>query len=484
MRVCLINPPRIQPIVWGKPSVFPPIPLAYIAAVLEKENDVYVIDAPTEGRTNLHIINNNIYRVGLSNNQLEKKIRKWNPDLVILEIPFSGWARTAFEVSSIIKKISNKIITILYGQHPSARPSACIKKGNIDFVVIGEAENTIKELVDCFRSGLSNFQKINGLAFIKNNKIIITPERPVIDNLDSLPMPARHLLPMKEYALAVKENPLRGVIRKPWTIMITSRGCPFSCVFCTHHTVWGKKWRGRSPENVVSEIQHLIKNFGIKQIDFLDDNMTLDRNRMEKICDLLISKKIRIEWFTPSGLRADTLDESLLRKMRKAGCKKIRVAPESGVQRIVDKVIKKNLSLKSVEEAVKSCKKVGLKVGCFFVIGLIGETKKDIIETINFAYKLKQLGADSFIFSIASPIYGTELYNLAKKEGYLKSGFCEDSLASAEPLIETPEFSSEDLIRLCEIANSVNPTYTRDKIIRAIRNPTKTLKLLLSKTRH
>jgi magnesium-protoporphyrin IX monomethyl ester (oxidative) cyclase len=295
-------------------------------------------------------------------------------------------------------------------------------------------------------------------------------------------MPARHLLPMDKYAIAVKENPLRGVIKKPWTIMITSRGCPFRCVFCTHHTVWGRKWRGRSPQNVVAEIEHLIKDYGIKQIDFLDDNMTLDKNRMENICDLIVKKKIHVEWFTPSGVRADTLDESLLRKMKKAGCKKIRLAPESGVQKIVDKVIKKNLDLLSVEKAVRICKKIGLKVGCFFVIGLIGETKNDIKETINFAYKLRQLGADSFIFSIASPIYGTELYQQAKKEGYLRPGFCDDALAAAEPLIETPEFSAKDLIKLCEIANSVNPAFTRDKLIRAIMNPTKTLKLLLGKT--
>jgi radical SAM superfamily enzyme YgiQ (UPF0313 family) len=202
---------------------------------------------------------------------------------------------------------------------------------------------------------------------------------------------------------------------------------------------------------------------------------------MENICDLIVKKNLHIEWFTPSGVRADTLDESLLRKMKKSGCKKIRVAPESGVQEIVDTVIKKNLDLKSVERAVRLCKKVGLKVGCFFVIGLIGETKDDIKKTINFAYKLRQLGADSFIFSIASPIYGTELYKEAKKQGYLKPGFCEDALATAEPLIETPEFSAKDLVDLCEIANSVNPTFTKDKIIRAILNPTKTLKLLLGK---
>ncbi|MBK5133374.1 radical SAM protein [Candidatus Bathyarchaeota archaeon] len=482
MRVCLINPPRIQPKVWGKPSVFPPIPLAYMAAVLEKTNEVYVIDAPTEGRGNLQEINKTTYRVGLSINQIGKKIKLWSPEVVIIEIPFSGWSRTAFEVSSKIKQINSNTIIILYGQHPSARPKACLEHEEIDFVVIGEAENTVLELVNNLKQGFSKLEKIKGLAFIRNNKVVITPARPVIEDLDSLPLPARHLLPMNEYAIAVKENPLRGVIKKPWTIMITSRGCPFSCIFCTHHTVWGRKWRGRSPQNVVAEIEHLVKIYGIKQIDFLDDNMTLDRNRMERICDLIIKKGLHVEWFTPSGVRADTLDESLLRKMKKAGCKKIRLAPESGVQKIVDTIIKKNLDLKSVEKAVRICKKIGLKVGCFFVIGLIGETKDDIKATINFAYKLRQLGADSFIFSIASPIYGTELYQQAKSKGYLRPGFCEDALATAEPLIETPEFSAEDLITLCEIANSVNPTFTRDKIIRAMLNPTKTLKLLLGKT--
>ena len=482
MRVCLINPPRIQPKVWGKPNVFPPISLSYVAAVLEEANEVHVIDAPTEGRKNLKELNKTTYRVGLSNNQIGEKIKEWAPEVVIIEIPFSGWARAAFEVSSKVKQINNKIITILFGQHPSARPIACLEQESIDFVVIGEAENTIKELVEYLADGSLKFEKINGLAFIKNDEIVTTPIRPVIENLDTLPMPARHLLPMNEYAVAVKETPLRGVIKKPWTIIITSRGCPFRCVFCTHHTVWGRKWRGRSPTNVVAEIEYVVNTFGIKQIDFLDDNMTLDRNRMESICDLIVKKKLHVEWFTPSGVRADTLDESLLRKMKKAGCKKIRVAPESGVQKIVDTVIKKNLDLGSVEMAVRLCKKVGLRVGCFFVIGLIGETKDDIKETINYAYRLRQLGADSFIFSIASPIYGTELYEQAKKEGFLKPGFCEDALATAEPLIETPEFSGEDLISLCKIANSVNPTFTRDKIIRALLNPAKTLKFLLGKS--
>jgi anaerobic magnesium-protoporphyrin IX monomethyl ester cyclase len=481
MRVCLINPPRIQPKAWGKPNVFPPISLAYVAAVLEKEHEVRIIDAPTEGWRHLEETDGTTYRVGLSNQEIADRIKQWSPSVVVIEIPFSGWAKTAFEVASTTKNINKKIVTVLNGQHPSARPEACLSNPNVDFVVIGEPENTISELVSALEQGRQDLKKIKGIAFVKNGKTIITPSRPMIENLDSLPFPARHLLPMEEYYVAVKENPLRGEIRKPWTIMITSRGCPYNCIFCSNCLVSGKKWRGRSPENVVDEIEHLIKTYHIKQIDFSDDNMTLDKKRMEAICDLIVKRRLNVEWFTPNGIRADTLDENLLTKMKKAGCKKIRIAPESGVQRVVDDIIKKNLDLKSVEQAVVLCKKVGIKVGCFFVIGLIGETKEDIEETIKFAYKLRELGADSFIFSIAAPIYGTELYEQAKRGGFLIDGFCEDALAAVDPLIETPEFTADDLRELCARANLVNPTFTRDKVLRAIRNPRKTMKMLLGK---
>ncbi len=178
---------------------------------------------------------------------------------------------------------------------------------------------------------------------------------------------------------------------------------------------------------------------------------------MEAICDLIVERRVYVEWFTPNGIRADTLDEELLRKMKQAGCKKIRIAPESGVQRVVDEVIGKNLDLRSVEKAVVAAKKVGIGVGCFFVIGLIGETKADIEDTIRFAYKLRSLGAESFIFSIAMPLYGTQLYEQAKSSGFLKEGFCDDALAATEPLIETPEFTAEELLDLCARANRVTP---------------------------
>ncbi|MGA3059321.1 MAG: radical SAM protein [Candidatus Bathyarchaeia archaeon] len=481
MRVCLINPPRIQPKAWGKPNVFPPIILASVAAVLEKKHKVCVIDAPTEGWKNLVEMDETKYRVGLSAQTIAERVRQWNSDVVVIEIPFSGWSKTAFEVVSAVKVVNRKIVVVLIGQHPSARPEDCLLNSDVDFVVIGEPENTVSELIDALELRKKDFMEIDGLGFRKNGKPVFTGKRGIIEDMDSLPFPARHLLPMKLYYEAVKESPLRGEISKPWTIVTTSRGCPYNCVFCSNCIVWGRKWRARTPKNVVDELEQVVKTYGIKQIDFYDENMTLDKNRVADICDLIVQRCLKIEWFTPNGVRADTLDEPLLRKMKRAGCKKIRVAPESGVQRIVNEVIGKNLDLKTVERAVVTCKKVGIKVGCFFVIGLIGETKADIEETIKFAYKLKRLGADSFIFSIAMPLYGTAFYEQAKQGGFLREGFCDYALAATEPLIETSEFSANDLRELCARANLVNPTFTRGKILRAIRQPKKTVNIILKR---
>jgi len=472
----------MHPKLWGKPGVFQPWGIAYVAAVLEKQHKVSIIDSPTEGWRNLEQIDGTKYRVGLRNEELADRIRRWSPDVVGINIPFSGWSKGAFEVASIVKSIDKGIITVLDGQHPSARPEECLTHPNIDFVVIGEGEHTIFELVNVLERGITrDLKKIRGIAFTKNGKNVITPPRPEIQDLDSLPFPARHLLPMDKYFAAVKENPLRGEICKPWATMITSRGCPYNCVFCTVHIVMGKKWRGRSPENVVDEIEQLIHTYHIKQIDFYDENMTLDKKRMETICDLIVKRGLDIEWYAPNGVRADTLDENLLKKMKKSGCKGLRVAPESGVQRVVDQIVKKNLKLTEVERAVVLSKKMGIKVGCFFVIGLIGETKEDIKETIKYAYKLRQLGADKFYFSIATPIYGTELYEQAKQGGFLRDNFSYESLAATEPQIETPEFTAEELLELCAQANLVNPTFTRDKLIKAIRDPKKAIKILLRK---
>jgi magnesium-protoporphyrin IX monomethyl ester (oxidative) cyclase len=302
-------------------------------------------------------------------------------------------------------------------------------------------------------------------------------------NLDALPFPDRHLLPMKELFQAVKQTPIRGEIRKPCARVLTSRGCPNNCIFCSNHLVMDKKWRVRSPKNVADELEQIVKTYGVKQVDFEDDNLTFDRNRMEVICNEIIQRKLDIEWYTPNGLRVDRLDTDLLMKMRQSGCQRIMVAPESGVQRVVNQIIKKNQDLKKVENAIVQARKVGIKVICFFVIGFICETKEDIQATIDYAYMLRQLGADRFYFSYATPIVGTELYDQAEQGGYLRPNFSDETLSWAQPLIETPQFTAAELQQLCTKAMLVNPVLNRNRFARAIRNPKRALNILVGRTK-
>lgn len=456
--------------------------LVYVAAVLEKQHDVCIIDAPTEGWNKLEEIAGKRIRQGLSKEEIAARIKKWKPDLAVITVPFSGWSPAAFETAALVKEVDKKIVTALIGLHPSARPLECLAESSVDFVVIGEPEITVLELANTLEKGdTAKLREVKGIAFNENGKTVRTPARPVIEDLDSLPFPARHLLPMDAFFEAAKKRPISGNLKKPSIRMLTSRGCGHNCIFCSNNIVMGRKWRARSPENVVNEIEQIVRTYGVKQVDFLDDNISLDRKRMERICDLIKERKLKIEWCTPNGVRADCLDEELLAKMKASGCKRILIAPESGVQRVVDEVIKKKQNLKKVENAVVAARKVGIEVGCFFILGFPGETKEDMKATIAFAHKLRKLGADRFYFSYATPLYGTELYDIAKQGGYLKPGLTDEALAAVEPLIETPEFTTEDLRMLCAEANLVNPTMTRDRLLRAARNPKKAMKTLFAR---
>ena len=482
MRVCLINPPRIQPKAWGKPSVYQPMDLAYVAAVLEQDHEVQVIDVPNEGWDNLEDIGGAKYRQGLKNSEIIARIINFTPDVVVITVPFSGWSNAAFDLAATVKKVDKDIATVLIGLHPSARPTECLEQPNVDFVVIGEPEETVQELASVLEHNKKDeLKKVKGIGFVENGQTVITEPRPFIQDLDSLPFPARHLLPMKQFFEAAKKMPISGNLRKPSVRMLTSRGCPYGCIFCSNHIVMGKQWRARSAKNVVAEIEQIIASYGIKQIDFLDDNIAFDRKRLETICDLIVEKGLNVEWCTPNGVRADSLDEELLRKMGKAGCSSILIAPESGVQRVVDQIIKKKQDLKKVEEVVVAARKLGIRVGCFFIIGLIGETKEDIKATIRYAYKLRKLGADRFYFSYATPLYGTELHKQAKQGGFLKSTFSDEALSEVKPLIETPEFTCDDLLMLSAEANLVNTTFTRNKLAKAIRDPKRAIRILFGR---
>ncbi len=273
-----------------------------------------------------------------------------------------------------------------------------------------------------------------------------------------------------EAARRARAGRVVSTLGKRWATVITSRGCPYNCIFCTVHQVMGKGWRARSPENVLEEMKQLRTRWEIEHLLIEDDNLTLDKKRAEKLFDLIIKEDLGVTWSTPNGVRADKLDENLIEKMKLAGCARLCVAPESGDQEVVNKIIKKNLNLKMVEKVVRWCKKYKLPVEAFFVIGFPGETKKQIRETLNYAKKLLKLGLEEFSLFLATPFYGTELYKIAKEKGYLRDIFTEENLkvqfqdVPMVPLIETPEFDAQDLLEYRQEAVKMSPKFSWNKI--------------------
>jgi magnesium-protoporphyrin IX monomethyl ester (oxidative) cyclase len=479
MKILLIKPPALIPKDWtGLIGVVPPMGLAYVAAVLEQNgHEVKILDCILEDWKKTNEWNGKIKYLGLSYKQITNIIKKEKPDVVGIT-SWSVEAPSAFRVAKAVKKADKSIFTIFGGIHPSIRPIDCLSKPDVDFVVIGEGEYTTLELIKELEKKKPNFKNIKGIGFKQNKKIIINSPRPLIENLDELPLPARHLLDMEKYFKVTKS--LQGVRQatERTAVVITSRGCPYNCCFCSIHSVYGWKWRPRSAENIVNEIKYLMETYNVTGIAFEDDNMTLDRKRAEKIFDLI--EPLNIHWEAGNALRADTLDEKLLRKMKESGCAEVTISPESGDQEVLDKIVGKKLDLKSVENVVKLCKKIGLRVGCNFVIGMVGETKQNIKNTLEFANKLKKMGLDVCNCYIALPFYGTRLYEQAKKSNYLtvKDGEeLEYSLLCQDSIIQTPEFTPKDLINFRE---QIIGTSQLSGIIRIIRsNPRVAINIFL-----
>ncbi|MEK7064536.1 MAG: radical SAM protein [Patescibacteria group bacterium] len=409
MKILLIYPPET---IYGPgiAAVTPPLGLAYLAAyILKFGYEVQILDTLAEGKGQDKIIGK-YHRFGLSEKKIKKWIADYQPDVVGISVMFTAFAQDALDVARLAKEVSKKIIVVLGGAHVSIDPKKTVMEKNVDVVVNGEGEVTFLNLLRALE-GKSALSKVTGIAFRQGKKGVMTPPTPIVPDLDSLPFPARHLLPMEKYQS--EHDPYN--MRQPLTPIVTSRGCPAKCVYCSIHSIWGFGWRGRSPKNVVDELELLQKEYGIREVSLQDDSASLNKKRMAGICDEIINRKIDIRWTTPNGIAHWTLDKPLLEKMKKAGCYRITFGIESGNEE-QRRWIGKPYSLAQAKELTQYANKLGFWTLATNIIGFPYETKDQMQDTINFAINSD---VDFALFFRLGPRPGTPVYDVFKKEGWL-----------------------------------------------------------------
>jgi anaerobic magnesium-protoporphyrin IX monomethyl ester cyclase len=451
-----------------------PLGLMYIAAVLDKAGyKVEILDAfmsDASFRTSQDTI-----EVGMSSEKIKEEIRQREPDIIGIANPFSTQVEHAKKVADLAKEVNSEILTIVGGPHVTVVPEKFLGEANsVDIAVIGEGEYTILDLAK-FRSGLKKLDEIEGIAYREQGKVKLTAQRAFLNDLDMLPYPAYHLVDMERYL-----NPKKIEYRsfKPRALaMVTSRGCPHNCCFCSVHLHMGRSFRAHSPNYVADHIKFVVDKYNVKNIFFEDDNLTFDQKRMETICDLIIERKTKFNWETPNGIRADRLSLELLKKMKKSGCRSVFFGVESGDQWVSDNIIHKDLDLNKVAEVAKICKKIRLKSGAFYIIGFPGEKKENMRKTVEFALKLKRDYDVGMHLLIATPSFGTKLYEECMKKGYLTEDLTPRALAEVrqtkgKPLIETEDFTAGDVK---EIAAGALKEYKRLSLINSVKYPGKTL---------
>ena len=418
MKILFINPPWVilrDKNIWNNvASVMPPIGVASMAAVLEKDGHfVKILDAHAE---RMYI------------NDIIQWIKQNGPFEIIGISATTPLINNAIALTRSIKKeLSGNTQIVLGGVHPTVLPDEVLSETTVDIVVRGEGENTISEI-----ASLKPLQEIHGISYRNGETVIHNPERELIKNLDALPLPAYHLLPMEKYYPA-----LGAAKRLPAISIMANRGCPGRCTFC--YRIFGPRFRVRSGRNVANEVKFLQDNYGIREICFYDDTFTSIPREVKAFCKALQELKVDITWSCFS--RIDTFDEETYRLMKKTGCHQVMFGVETNNNELL-KNMNKSQELDNVEKVIRATKKLGINIRAAFMLGSPGETEKTMDENIRFAIRIDP---DIAVFNITTPFPGTELYDWAKKNHFLKTQNWDDFDLSY-PVMELPTVSSEKVL--------------------------------------
>jgi len=456
----LLVTPNLKGIENGVNRICPSLGLMLIAQpLLNAGHEVKIHDTALEGWGNRKLLDkkNKIVLIGQSNDEIATTISNFSPDIIAISVLFSNLLGSAHDIAKIAKKINKKTIVILGGNHISnavidykyalknkklGLPDYIedLENNNIDFAMTGEGEFSMLQLINSI-SEKKDISNIPGLVKkIDNKKYIINPSDRIL-NLDLISRPARHLVNMEGYFKIGAFHSAKSRSNRVLSVMC-SRGCPEKCTFCTTPEMWGQNTRWRSTSHIMDEITNDVKNFNIGEIQFDDDTLTVNIKNLYSLCNEL--EKVGLPWCTPNGTKVNyhlREQPSMYKAMVDAGCYQITLACESASQRVLDQLINKRLPKETIIPAIENAKNAGLLVHTFWILGYPGETKEEMEETIEFAMSC---GADSFSFSILSPLPGSPVYRQVLQENLWWNGRGLKDMLFRSSLIKVDGFSNPD----------------------------------------
>lgn len=451
-KILLISPPWYR--IFGASSESSPLGLCYIAAVLEEYGyvvSVYNADynarlqPTTASKTTskyseyLRILKDLEHPLW---KEVKAKIAKQSPDIVGISVMTPKYG-SALNVSRLVKEFDRDIPVVWGGVHPTILPDETIKNEDVDIIVRAEGEYTFLDLIE----NLERPNKVIGITYKENGKIIHNPNRPLIENLDELPFPARHLILEKG-----------NYYPEAFGNIFASRGCPYNCIFCASYKVWTKKVRYRSPENVVDEIKEIKKRYKTKRFTFEDDSFTLNKKLVSDICNLLIKEKLNITWATET--RANLVTSDLIKKMKSAGCEDITIGVESGDEGTLKK-IKKGITIEQIKNASRILKENKIRFDAFFMIGFPWETKKEIDKTVSL---MNELDPRVAVFSVVTPYPGTELYDICRSEGLIPENIDWSTFFHQSPdMYLTKNLTKEETSKIIEEVEKTFEMHNKEK---------------------
>ncbi|MFC1697861.1 B12-binding domain-containing radical SAM protein [Nanoarchaeota archaeon] len=383
--------------------------LLYIAAVLRKNDfTVKIIDGEQEKETWF---------------QLKEKLRSFSPDIVGITCT-TPYRFEGFETAKLVKEVLPQAVVVMGGVHVSKDAENTIKDiESVDIIVIGEGEYSMLEVCQNVIEK-KDLIDVKGIIYRNNGKPIRNAPRPFIEDINTLPFPARDLLskyqrsPIKQFYKI--PHATKGMIEMPTTSILTSRGCPYDCIFCSSTRFWGRNWRPRTPENVVDELENLNKEFGIRYFTFSDDSFNINKQRVFDICNLIIERGLKIRWNV--SVRVNLINKEMIKKMKDAGCYSIHFGVESGNQRVIDKVIGKGITKEEVKKVARWCNELEVLWRANFMISHPTETLEEMEETIEYIRELESMGGN-IILGITQITPGTRIEIIAKEIGCLQKNF-------------------------------------------------------------